>query len=83
MTDREEQHTGAGGYCICPKCVGKIPHERGMPCQKTRCPLCGAKMLRVSAKSGLEISSSAVSHSALSVSPARARAAAFYIRARA
>ena len=43
----ERRHDmGVGGYCICPKCEEKIPHNRGVPCQDERCPKCGAKMLR-------------------------------------
>ena len=37
---------GSGGYCMCPKCGGRIPHRSGFPCQNERCPACGAKMLR-------------------------------------
>jgi predicted amidophosphoribosyltransferase len=37
---------GIGGLCICPKCGKKIPHKSGNPCQKEKCPICGAKMVR-------------------------------------
>ena len=37
---------GSGGYCVCPKCGKKGPHQRGIPCQDERCPTCGVKMLR-------------------------------------
>ena len=39
-------HMGAGGDCVCPRCGQTVPHKRGEPCQQTRCPWCGAKMLR-------------------------------------
>jgi len=29
---------GPGGYCVCPECGYKIPHERGIPCSTLRCP---------------------------------------------
>jgi predicted amidophosphoribosyltransferase len=31
---------------VCPKCGGKVDHQRGIPCQEERCPRCGAKLLR-------------------------------------
>ena len=37
---------GPMGFCICPKCEYKIPHQRGTPCQEEKCPRCGTKMLR-------------------------------------
>ena len=41
-----KQGLGKGGECICPKCGTIIKHEQGKPCHETRCPDCGAKMLR-------------------------------------
>ncbi|RLG14721.1 MAG: hypothetical protein DRN66_01265 [Candidatus Nanohalarchaeota archaeon] len=39
---------GAGpfGMCICPKCNYKTRHKRGLPCNKRKCPKCGAMMER-------------------------------------
>jgi len=37
---------GPGGECVCPACGTRIPHQRGIPCNKTKCPKCGAVMAR-------------------------------------
>jgi predicted Fe-Mo cluster-binding NifX family protein len=37
---------GPGGYCVCPQCGQKEPHEVGIPCAKKQCPKCGAAMVR-------------------------------------
>ena len=37
---------GPGGECVCPKCGHSIPHQRGVPCHKQKCPKCGAAMTR-------------------------------------
>ena len=37
---------GPGGYCMCPKCGEKIPHQQGMPCSSVTCPKCGLNMVR-------------------------------------
>ncbi len=37
---------GPGGYCICPQCKTRIPHQPGSPCYSMKCPQCGAKMAR-------------------------------------
>ena len=39
---------GPGGFCVCPKCGFKKPHEAGVPCRDERCPQCGAVMMRES-----------------------------------
>ncbi len=37
---------GAGGNCVCPSCGTKVPHQRGVPCYNTKCPKCGAGLVR-------------------------------------
>ena len=37
---------GTGGYCVCPACGHKQPHEQGRPCTSMQCPNCGANMVR-------------------------------------
>jgi len=37
---------GPSGYCICPQCGQKEPHERSVPCLTRKCPKCGATMTR-------------------------------------
>ena len=37
---------GPGGYCVCPHCGERTPHQSGVPCQEQRCPVCSTKMLR-------------------------------------
>ncbi|NLN60371.1 MAG: hypothetical protein GX147_06655 [Deltaproteobacteria bacterium] len=37
---------GSGGFCVCPQCGKKEPHEQGMPCFQRRCPDCGVNMIR-------------------------------------
>jgi len=37
---------GPGGYCRCPSCGTKVPHQRGIPCYQRSCPKCGTKMTR-------------------------------------
>lgn len=37
---------GIGGYCICMKCGGKVPHQRGVKCTTVKCPECGHIMVR-------------------------------------
>ena len=37
---------GPGGYCICPNCGHRLPHQAGVPCYQLRCPQCGTQMLR-------------------------------------
>ena len=37
---------GPGGYCVCPKCGYKIPHQRGIPCSQLLCPKCKINLVR-------------------------------------
>jgi len=37
---------GAGGFCVCPQCGKKEPHQQGVPCFQRKCPECGANMIR-------------------------------------
>lgn len=37
---------GPGGYCICPNCEERVPHELGCPCFENTCPKCGTAMTR-------------------------------------
>jgi hypothetical protein len=35
------------GYCVCPECRTKIPHQCGRSCYEQFCPICGAALMRV------------------------------------
>jgi electron transport complex protein RnfB len=37
---------GPGGFCVCPACGQKAPHQRGVPCFEVKCPHCGTMMTR-------------------------------------
>ncbi|MEW6041558.1 MAG: hypothetical protein AB1633_08560 [Elusimicrobiota bacterium] len=37
---------GSGGFCICPNCGTKTPHQAGVPCYSVDCPKCGTRMMR-------------------------------------
>ena len=37
---------GPAGFCVCPNCKKKIPHRRGEPCTRRKCPDCGNFMVR-------------------------------------
>ncbi len=34
------------GYCLCPQCGRREPHEPGVPCVKRTCPDCGTALVR-------------------------------------
>jgi len=38
--------TGPTGFCLCPACGRRVPHQRGFPCVERTCPTCGASMVR-------------------------------------
>jgi len=37
---------GPGGYCVCPNCGHRVPHQAGTPCYQITCPKCGTMMVR-------------------------------------
>ena len=37
---------GPGGECVCPNCGHREPHQLAAPCYTTKCPKCGAPMIR-------------------------------------
>jgi predicted Fe-Mo cluster-binding NifX family protein len=37
---------GPGGFCVCPSCGQKAPHQQGIPCLEVKCPQCGSVMTR-------------------------------------
>ncbi len=40
------QALGPGGYCFCPQCGFKIPHQTGVPCSSLKCPQCHINLVR-------------------------------------
>ena len=38
--------SGPGGECVCLECQKVLPHRRGQPCNKIKCPDCGRVMTR-------------------------------------
>ena len=46
---------GAAGFCICPKCGERFPHQRGVPCLDERCQACGVALVREGSAHHLEI----------------------------
>ena len=37
---------GPDGYCVCPNCGERMPHQLRIPCYKQKCPKCGMAMTR-------------------------------------
>jgi hypothetical protein len=37
---------GPGGFCLCPSCGERSPHQPGSPCYDQKCPKCGTAMTR-------------------------------------
>ena len=37
---------GLGGFCVCPACGERQPHQRAVPCNQVKCPKCGQTMTR-------------------------------------
>ncbi|MGQ9623144.1 MAG: hypothetical protein ACUVTO_06885 [Candidatus Caldatribacteriaceae bacterium] len=37
---------GPGGFCVCPKCGYRKPHQAGVRCMDEKCPQCGSAMVR-------------------------------------
>lgn len=47
--DRDQGRGGGfaavpGGYCVCPNCGERAPHQLRSPCYNMRCPKCGTAM---------------------------------------
>jgi hypothetical protein len=38
--------SGPSGFCLCPKCGLRQPHEIAKPCNQILCPQCGTLMVR-------------------------------------
>jgi uncharacterized protein len=34
------------GFCECPNCGTKVPHQAGQPCSDVKCQQCGSAMIR-------------------------------------
>jgi len=43
---RRGRFGGPGGFCVCPNCNYKIPHQRGVPCASLICPRCKIPLQR-------------------------------------
>jgi hypothetical protein len=46
MEQRNEEHMGPAGSCVCPSCDYRSAHRRGVPCREERCPKCGKQLVR-------------------------------------
>lgn len=38
--------TASRGYCVCPQCGVKVPHQQAQACTSMQCPQCGTAMVR-------------------------------------
>jgi len=38
------ENTGGTDTCVCPKCGTEYEHERGVPCNKIKCPTCNIQL---------------------------------------
>ncbi|MCU0577673.1 MAG: NifB/NifX family molybdenum-iron cluster-binding protein [Desulfobacterota bacterium] len=43
-----------GFICICPDCSHCEPHERGFPCSRKQCPICGSALVRGERMTGIQ-----------------------------
>jgi len=43
---KNQNRLGSTGNCICPKCGYSKSHQRGIPCQQEKCPVCNVKLIR-------------------------------------
>ena len=41
-----QKAAGPSGYCVCPQCGQREPHQVGTPCVARKCPQCGTAMTR-------------------------------------
>ena len=39
------QRIGGASRCVCPSCGYEMPHKRGTPCRRFKCPKCGTPMV--------------------------------------
>jgi predicted Fe-Mo cluster-binding NifX family protein len=47
---------GESGFtCSCPNCSYHEPHERGVPCSRKQCPVCGSALIRRQQLRGIRI----------------------------
>jgi uncharacterized paraquat-inducible protein A len=37
---------GQSVNCVCPSCGAVVAHPRGVPCNQSTCPKCGANMVK-------------------------------------
>jgi hypothetical protein len=42
----KQDNTCDPGFCVCPACGLRQPHQPGLPCREIRCPQCGTFMRR-------------------------------------